>query len=180
MDLPIFPLRRKFNEHNNTIEGLEHGLTAEGKKMGDPVQFLGQERCPDGEDGDNGKVESMVVDYGGPLYKYDKRGRKLLTDAQNVWIRQATDPRGFRPASYSPAEWAKLNAEQKEEILKSHIGERTVLLPHEGPIFGQGTNLAKDFLVASGQIDDMSIGDFFEACMAGGEAWLTMHRRKFN
>jgi len=26
----------------------------------------------------------------------------------------------------------------------------------------------------------MSIGEFFDSCMAGGEAWLTMHRRKFN
>ena len=61
-----------------------------------------------------------------------------------------------------------------------HIGMKTVLMPHEGPIFGQGTNLAKDWLVAKGEAEDMSIGEFLEACMAGGEAWLSMHRKKFN
>jgi hypothetical protein len=61
-----------------------------------------------------------------------------------------------------------------------HIGMKTVLMPHEGPIFGQGTNLAKDWLVANGEANDMSIAEFLDACMAGGEAWLTMHRRKYN
>ena len=60
-----------------------------------------------------------------------------------------------------------------------HIGMKTVLMPHEGPIFGQGTNLAKDWLVANGEANDMSIAEFLDACMAGGEAWLTMHRQKY-
>jgi len=35
-------------------------------------------------------------------------------------------------------------------------------------------------MVANGDVEKMSIGEFFDSCMAGGEAWLTMHRRKFN
>ena len=104
MDLPIFPLRAKFEAHNNTIEGLETGLSKEGRKMGDPVSTsVDLSRCPPAETGDGDK-DAVDAGYGSPLYKYVRRGRKLPIDAQGSWIRQTTDPRGFRPETYSAAE----------------------------------------------------------------------------
>ena len=47
-------------------------------------------------------------------------------------------------------------------------------------IFEGNVKKPLDFLVANGEVEKMSIGEFFDSCMAGGEAWLTMHRRKFN
>ena len=124
------------------------------------------------KDGERGLADRVYVDAPGGV----KVGYYDLV--KNTWVMDKNN-RSVQMGIIKEKDSAKVSITMvgREPI---HIGERTVLLPHEGPIFGQGTNLAKDFLVSSGQIDDMSIGDFFEACMAGGEAWLTMHRRKFN
>ena len=70
MDLPIFPLRRKFHEQNNTLEGLEQSKTAAGKKMGDPVKHLDMSRCPEGQPED-AEASSEEVKLDDPLYKYN-------------------------------------------------------------------------------------------------------------
>ena len=54
----------------------------------------------------------------------NRRGRKLPIDAQGVWIRQSHDPRGFRPETYSPAEWNRPTPEEKEEVLTFRDKER--------------------------------------------------------
>lgn len=61
-----------------------------------------------------------------------------------------------------------------------NIGEKMSLMPHEGPIFGHGANLTKDWLIANGRADQLSLDDFFDACFEGGEAWLNEHRRRYN
>ena len=124
------------------------------------------------KDGERGLADRVYVDAPGGIKVgyYDLVKKAWVMDKNNRSIQMSVVP---------SQENSKVSITMvgRDPI---HIGERVMLLPHEGPIFGQGTNLAKDFLVASGEIADMSIGDFFDACMAGGEAWLTMHRRKFN
>ena len=124
------------------------------------------------KNGERGLADRVYVDTpeGTKVGYYDLVKNRWMLDKSNT---------GVGMGIIADATEAKITLEivGKDDV---HIGMKTVLMPHEGPIFGQGTNLAKDFLVASGEIADMSIGDFFDACMAGGEAWLTMHRRKFN
>ena len=60
------------------------------------------------------------------------------------------------------------------------IGEKASLMPHEGPIFGHGANLAKDWMIQNKMPETMTRDEFFTACFEGGEAWLAEHRRRYN
>ena len=124
------------------------------------------------KDGERGLADRIYVDApdGTKIGYYDLVKNRWMLDRSNTTVGMGVVP---------DASNAKitLSIPGRDEV---HIGMRTGLMPHEGPIFGQGTNLAKDFLVANGEVENMSIGEFFDSCMAGGEAWLTMHRRKFN
>jgi len=60
------------------------------------------------------------------------------------------------------------------------IGEKASLMPHEGPIFGHGANLAKDWMIQNSMPETMTRDEFFTACFEGGEAWLAEHRRRYN
>ena len=60
------------------------------------------------------------------------------------------------------------------------IGERASLMPHEGPIFGHGANLAKDWMIQNNVPQPMTSDEFFTACFEGGEAWLAEHRKRYN
>ena len=61
------------------------------------------------------------------------------------------------------------------------IGEKASLMPHEGPIFGHGANLTKDWIINSEMgMGDMTRDEFFTACFEGGEKWLAEHRRRYN
>ena len=113
MDLPIFPLRRKFHEQNNTLEGLEQTKTLTGNKMGDPTKDLDMARCPEPKPDDTTAIADEVK-LDDPLYKYNARGFRLRVDAQNKWLRTEEDPRGFRPESFSSHEWNRLSPEEKE------------------------------------------------------------------
>ena len=103
MDLPIFPLRRKFHYQNYTLDGLEQAKTAAGKAMGDPTKHLDMARCPESKP-DDATATSDEVSLDDPLFKYNARGYKLRVDAQNKWLRTEKDPRGFRPGSFSSNE----------------------------------------------------------------------------
>ncbi len=124
------------------------------------------------KNGERGLADRVYVDTpeGTKVGYYDLVKNRWMLDKSNT---------GVGMGIVADANEAKITLEivGKDDV---HIGMKTVLMPHEGPIFGQGTNLAKDFMVANGDVENMSIGEFFDACMAGGEAWLTMHRRKFN
>ena len=124
------------------------------------------------KNGERGLADRVYVDTpeGTKVGYYDLVKNRWMLDKSNT---------GVGMGIIADATEAKITLEivGKDDV---HIGMKTVLMPHEGPIFGQGTNLAKDFLVANGEVENMSIGEFFDSCMAGGEAWLTMHRRKFN
>ncbi len=60
------------------------------------------------------------------------------------------------------------------------IGEKASLMPHEGPIFGHGANLAKDWMIQNNMPETMTRDEFFTACFEGGEAWLAEHRKRYN
>lgn len=60
------------------------------------------------------------------------------------------------------------------------IGEKASLMPHEGPIFGHGANLAKDWMINNNLPGTMTRDEFFTACFEGGEAWLAEHRKRYN
>ena len=60
------------------------------------------------------------------------------------------------------------------------IGEKASLMPHEGPIFGHGANLTKDWMIENDMPEKMTRDEFFTACFEGGEAWLAEHRRRYN
>ena len=60
------------------------------------------------------------------------------------------------------------------------IGEKASLMPHEGPIFGHGANLTKDWMIENDIPETMTRDEFFTACFEGGEAWLAEHRRRYN
>ena len=60
------------------------------------------------------------------------------------------------------------------------IGEKASLMPHEGPIFGHGANLAKDWMIQNSLPETMTRDEFFTACFEGGEAWLSEHRKRYN
>ncbi len=60
------------------------------------------------------------------------------------------------------------------------IGEKASLMPHEGPIFGHGANLTKDWMIENDMPEKMTRDEFFTACFEGGEAWLAEHRKRYN
>ena len=124
------------------------------------------------KDGERGLADRIYVDApdGTKIGYYDLVKNRWMLDRSNSTVGMGVVPDAANAK-------ITLSIPGRDE---GHIGMSTVLMPHEGPIFGQGTNLAKDFLVANGEVEKMSIGEFFDSCMAGGEAWLTMHRRKFN
>jgi hypothetical protein len=124
------------------------------------------------KNGERGLADRVYVDTpeGTKVGYYDLVKGRWMMDKSNTSV-------GMGILSDSTGAKISLEIVGKDDV---HIGIKTVLMPHEGPIFGQGTNLAKDFMVANGDVENMSIGEFFDSCMAGGEAWLTMHRRKFN
>lgn len=124
------------------------------------------------KDGERGLADRIYVDApdGTKIGYYDLVKNRWMLDRGNTTV-------GMGVVADASNAKISLSIPGRDEV---HIGMRIMLMPHEGPIFGQGTNLAKDFLVANGEVENMSIGEFFDSCMAGGEAWLTMHRRKFN
>jgi|TARA_B100001094_G_C18191522_1_gene807597 hypothetical protein len=61
-----------------------------------------------------------------------------------------------------------------------NIGDKVALMPHEGPIFGHGANLTKDWLMYSDTAKEMTLEEFHTACFEGGEAWINEHRRRYN
>jgi len=124
------------------------------------------------KNGERGLADRIYVDTpeGIKVGYYDLVKNRWMLDKSNTSV-------GMGIVADSTDAKISLEIVGKDDV---HIGMKTVLMPHEGPIFGQGTNLAKDFMVAKGDVENMTIAEFFDACMAGGEAWLTMHRRKYN